>query len=216
MATKKARPASAKKKQPSATTRRAVARTHPPKQPPAEPAEGRGVLPFEIDPKRVEASLQRLREQLVGWAKKGRYTRVRFKFRGKQLLPDIPLAAVLAVEGATFYWTGLLRALVVNLAGRTLIDVELVNDSEKHLTRGKEALLSGDLDEATVAFQKALDMDHDNPTVHLNLGVVFKLRGDRAGARAALEQAKALDPEGPVGAEAERLLHGLTPAGPTA
>jgi tetratricopeptide (TPR) repeat protein len=165
-----------------------------------------GVLPFEIDPKKVEASLNKLRDQLVAWAKKGRYTKVRFKFRGKQLLPDIPLAAVVAVEGATFYWTGLLRALVFNLAGRTIIDVELVNDSEKQLSKGKEALLSGDLDEALSAFEKAFEMDHDNPVVHLNLGIAWKLKGDHPRARTALDRAKSLDPAGPTGAEAERLL----------
>ena len=212
MATKKAGAPKAKKKpQHRAAT---------PKKDAPE-AEGPGILPFEIDPKKVEASLNKLRDQLVAWAKKGRYTKVRFKFRGKQLLPDIPLAAVVAVEGATFYWTGLLRALVFNLAGRTIIDIELVNDSEKQLAKGKEALLSGDLDEALAAFREAFDMDHDNPVVHLNLGIAFKLKGDHLQARGALERAKALDPEGPTGAEAERLIGTLKPltpppAGPTA
>lgn len=211
MATKKAAAPKAKKK----PQHRAAA----PKKDAPE-AEGPGILPFEIDPKKVEASLNKLRDQLVAWAKKGRYTKVRFKFRGKQLLPDIPLAAVVAVEGATFYWTGLLRALVFNLAGRTIIDIELVNDSEKQLAKGKEALLSGDLDEALAAFREAFDMDHDNPVVHLNLGIAFKLKGDHLQARGALERAKALDPEGPTGAEAERLIGTLKPltppAGPTA
>lgn len=166
-------------------------------------------VPFEIDPERLDASLNSLKEQVVIWAKRGRYTKVRFKFRGKQLLPDIPLAAVVAVEGATFYWAGLLRMLVFNLAGRTLIEVELVNDSEKCLQRGKEALLSGDLDEASAAFDEALDMDPENPNVHLNIGIARKLAGNHATARVALEQAMKLDPKGPTGKEAERLLRTL-------
>lgn len=207
MATKQARRSPARKQ-----------RAEKPHAPKAEKprGEGRGILPFEIDPKKVEASLNRLRDQLVAWAKKGRYTKVRFKFRGKQLLPDIPLAAVVAVEGATFYWTGLLRALVFNLAGRTLLDIELVNDSEKQLAKGKEALLSGDLDEALAAFREALDMDQDNPLVHLNLGIAYKLKGDASRARSALERAKALDPEGPTGAEAARLIATLKPLTPPA
>lgn len=175
-------------------------------------AAPRNTLPFEIDPRKVEESLRKLGQQVVKFAKKGRYTKVRFKFRGKQLLPDIPFAAVAAVEGATFYWAGLLRLLVFNLAGRTLIDIELVNDSEKKLARGKEALLSGDLDEALKAFGEALDMDHDNPVVHLNLGVAHKLKGDHEAARAALTVAKALDEHGPTAAEAERLMATLKPA----
>jgi tetratricopeptide (TPR) repeat protein len=169
-------------------------------------------LPFEIDPKAVEASLAKLRDQVVVWAKKGRYTKVRFKFRGKQMLPDIPLAAVVAVEGMTFYWTGLLRALVFTLAGNTILDVELVNDSAKKIQAGKEQLLSGELDGALALFKEALAMDEENPAVHLNLGVALKLKGDPSGARAALEKAVSLDEKGPIGAEAERLLAGLKPS----
>lgn len=180
--------------------------THKPKKREPDPVSGKATLPFEIDPDELEQSLAKLKEQVVVWAKRGRYTKVRFKFRGKQLLPDIPLAAVVAVEGATFYWAGLLRMLVFNLAGRTLIEIELVNDSEKKIQHGKEALLSGDLDEALEAFQEALEMDEENPLVHLNLGIAQKLSGNHASARVALEQARALDPKGPAGKEAERLL----------
>lgn len=172
----------------------------------------KNTLPFEIDPKKVEDSLKKFRDQLVQFTKKGRYTKVRFKFRGKQLLPDLPLAAVVAVEGATFYWTGLLRLLVFNLAGRAVIDVELVNDSEKRITAGKEALLSGDLDVALAAFREALEMDPENAVVHLNLGVAYKLKGQKEVARMALSKAKSLDAHGPTGMEADRLMQGLGPA----
>ena len=172
----------------------------------------KNTLPFEIDPKKVEDSLKKFRDQLVQFTKKGRYTKVRFKFRGKQLLPDLPLAAVVAVEGATFYWTGLLRLLVFNLAGRAVIDVELVNDSEKRITAGKEALLSGDLDVALAAFREALEMDPENAVVHLNLGVAYKLQGQKEVARMALSKAKSLDAHGPTGMEADRLMQGLGPA----
>ncbi len=177
-------------------------------EPATAKAESR-TLPFEIDPKKLEESLAGLKDQVVKLAKKGRYTKVRFKFRGKQLLPDLPLVAVAAVEGATFYWAGLLRLLVFNLAGRTVLEVELVNDSEKKIQKGKEALLSGELDAALAAFKEALDMDPDNPHAHLNIGVAHKLRGDRDAATKALEKARELDPKGPTGAEAERLLVGL-------
>src|SRR5581483_12427622 len=95
-------------------------------------------LPFEVDPKKLEESLNGLKDQVVKLAKRGRYTKVRFKFRGKQLLPDIPLAAVAAGEALTFYWGGLIRALLVNFAGQALLKVELVNDSEKKVATGKE------------------------------------------------------------------------------
>ncbi len=166
-------------------------------------------LPFEIDPTRIEESLASLRDTAVKWAKKGRYTKVRFKFRGKQMLPDIPLAALLAVEGVTFYWTGLLRALVFNVAGKSVFDVELVNDAEKEIARGKEALLSGDLKAALAAFREAEQMDHDNVTVHINLGIALKLQGDFAGARLALERAQRLDTQKQQADEIEKLLASL-------
>src|SRR5581483_12115694 len=124
-------------------------------------------LPFEVDPKKLEEALNGLKDQVVKLAKKGRYTKVRFKFRGRQLLPDLPLAAVAAVEGLTFYWAGLLRLLVFNLAGRTVLEVELVNASEKHIQKGKEALLSGELETALKHFTDAMNMDPDNAHVHL-------------------------------------------------
>ncbi len=170
------------------------------------------VFPLEIDPKQIEATLAKLKDQITLWTNKGRYTKVRFKFRGKQLLPDLPFAAVMAAEGLTFYWGGILRALLVNLAGRTVFDVELVNDSEKRIQRGKEELLQGELDKALACFKDALAMDRENPNVHLNLGVALKLKGDLAGARDALSRARGLDPEGAVGAEAERILSGMAPA----
>ena len=93
-----------------------------------------------------------------------------------------------------------------------MIDVELVNDSEKRLAKGKEALLSGDLDEALAAFREAQDMDDENPAVHLNSGIALKLKGDHPAARAALERCRDLDPKGPTAMEAERLLKTLTTA----
>ncbi|MFY0563664.1 tetratricopeptide repeat protein [Archangium lansingense] len=178
--------------------------------PAGEPLAG-PTLPFEIDPKRVEESLGKLREELVHWANKGRYTKVRFKFRGKQLLPDLPIAAVVAAEGLTFYWGGILRALVFTVAGGSLLQVEFVNDADKRVQAGKEALLAGDLDDALAHFRDALAMDRDNIGAHLNVGVALKLKGDKTGALAAFERAKALDPEGPLGAEAERLAAPLRP-----
>jgi tetratricopeptide (TPR) repeat protein len=179
--------------------------------PAGEPQDKGRALPFEIDPKRVEESLKKLQGEMVHWANKGRYTKVRFKFRGKQLLPDLPLAAVVAAEGLTFYWGGILRALVANVVGQSVLSVEFINDSEKRVQAGKEALLSGDVDQALTEFREALSMDRDNASAHLNVGVALKLKGDREGALAAFEKAKEKDPEGPVGAEAERLAAPLRP-----
>ena len=45
--------------------------------------------------------------------------------------------------------------------------------------------------------------------MHLNLGVARKLKGELLASRASLEKARSLDPDGPIGAEAERVLTGM-------
>jgi tetratricopeptide (TPR) repeat protein len=161
---------------------------------------------IDVEPGRIEEMLHKLRTELGALANKGRYTRVRFKFRGKQLLPDLPLAAVVAAEGLTFYWTGILRALLVNVAGKSVLSVELVNDSARFVQAGKDELLAGEVDRAIDAFRTALRMERDNPRAFLHLGAALRLKNDLVEAREALERARALDPRGEVGREATELL----------
>ncbi len=179
----------------------------PPKssRPSAKKADN-GARTVDVEPGRIEEMLQKLRTELGALANKGRYTRVRFKFRGKQLLPDLPLAAVIAAEGLTFYWTGILRTLLVNVAGKSVLSVELVNDSGRFVQAGKDELLAGDVDRAIEAFRKALRMERDNPRAYLHLGAALRLKGKDTEAKEALERARALDPRGEVGREAQEML----------
>jgi tetratricopeptide (TPR) repeat protein len=180
------------------------------------PSPAPEAIPIELDTGPLEEVVEKIRSEVLHWANKGRYTKVRFKFRGRQLLPDIPLAAIVAAEGLSFYWAGLLRALVVNVAGGALIDVELVNDSEKVIARGREALLSGDVPSALQHFRKAIEMDRDSANAWLNLGIALKLKGDVESARQALEKARAMALRGPTAEEAERILETLPAAPPRA
>ncbi len=160
----------------------------------------------------MEEGLKKLQGEVVHWANKGRYTKVRFKFRGKQLLPDLPIAA----RGGR---RGPLLLLGRHSPGarsptwwaRACFQVEFVNDADKRVQAGKEALLSGDVDQALALFREALEMDRDNASAHLNVGVALKLKGDREGALAAFEKAREKDPEGAIGAEAEKLAAPLRP-----
>jgi tetratricopeptide (TPR) repeat protein len=187
-----------------------------PSRPSAKKADN-GARTVDVEPGRIEEMLQKLRTELGALANKGRYTRVRFKFRGKQLLPDLPLAAVIAAEGLTFYWTGILRTLLVNVAGKSVLSVELVNDSGRFVQAGKDELLAGDVDSAIEAFQKALRMERDNPRAYLHLGAALRLKGKDTEAKKALERAHALDPHGEVGREAQEMLRrmGGAAAAPT-
>ncbi|SEM63654.1 Tetratricopeptide repeat-containing protein [Stigmatella aurantiaca] len=188
-------------------------RSAPKALPAGEPVDKGATFPLELDPKRIEEGLKKLQNEVAHWANKGRYTKVRFKFRGKQLLPDLPLAAVAAAEGLTFYWGGVLRLLIANVVGNSVLQVEFVNDADKRVQAGREALLSGDVEQALSLFREALVMDRDNAAAHLNVGVALKLKGDREAALVAFEKARKSDPEGPTGAEAERLAVPLRPKG---
>jgi tetratricopeptide (TPR) repeat protein len=185
----------------SATKRKAAPKRASPRE-----ASDAGARTVDVEPGRIEEMLHKLRTEVGALANKGRYTRVRFKFRGKQLLPDLPLAAVIAAEGLTFYWTGILRALLVNVAGRSVLSVELVNDSGRFVQAGKEELLAGDVDKAIEAFRTALRMERDNPRAYLHLGAALRLKGKHNEARDALQRARSLDPRGEVGREAAELL----------
>jgi tetratricopeptide (TPR) repeat protein len=175
---------------------------------PEPEAPAGAVLPVDLTDG-VDEALRKFAEEAKHLVNKGRYTKVRFKFRGKPLLPDLPVAAVVAAEAATFYWTGILKALVVNLVGKSVFDVEFINEADVHVAKGREHLLSGDLTEAAASLQHAVEMDRDHAAAHLHLGVVRKLQGKKRTAATLFRRAHALDPDGETGRDAERQLHAL-------
>jgi len=181
------------------------------KTPASAPAEG---STFRVDlAGGVEQAFQRLREEATHLAKKGRHTKVRIRFRGKEIA-TVPLALLVAAEAASFLWLGLLRVLVFNVAGRAFLEVELVNDADAVVAAGKQHLLDGDLDLALAKFRDALTMDRDHAAAQLHLGVALKLKGRRDEAKAAFEKASALDAEGEAGREARRQLDAMAKPDP--
>src|SRR6185437_7406036 len=129
---------------PSQPTRAVIARPlvrHPPvPRPPPTPEPSLRVpepevksLPVEIDPKRLEAGLQKLKGELSHWVNKGRYTKVRIKIFDKPLLPDLPIGVVAAAEGLSFMLLGPLQAVLGNLVGTAVLNVELISDAVHHV-----------------------------------------------------------------------------------
>lgn len=159
----------------------------------------------------VEDALKKIQEQARHLVKKGQHTKVRVKFRGKELA-TFPMSVLLAAEAATFLGGGgFLRFILVNALGRTFLDVEMINEADTVVASGKQRLLDGDLDEALARFREAIVMDRDHPAAHLNLGIALKLKGQRDEAQAAFEKAAGLDPDGDTGKEARRQLESLKP-----
>jgi len=163
-------------------------------------------LPVEIDPKRLEAGLAKLKGEVTHWVNKGRYTKVRIKIFDKPLLPDLPIGVVAAAEGLSFMLLGPLQAVLGNLVGTAVLNVELISDAVHHVNRGRELLLAGELQAALAQFRTALAIDRGCAAAHLHIGIAHKLQGDREGARLSFEKAAELDAKGPSGLEAEKLL----------
>ena len=82
-----------------------------------EAQQARPKFSLEVASENVADALGTLKDQIEYWASRGRYNKVRIKRKGKPVLPDIPVGALLAFEAATFFWTGLLRAAIANVVG---------------------------------------------------------------------------------------------------
>jgi len=141
--------------------------------------------------------------------KKGKHTRARILFRGKQVGPEMPVAMLAAAEIASLWWAGPLRLILAHVVGKAVLDVEFVNDAQAHVTAGKAFISSGDIDEALREFDAALEMDRKSATAHLGRGICFKFRGNKAAARKEMVTAEELDPRGESGREARRHLDNL-------
>ncbi|MFL5373166.1 MAG: hypothetical protein ACJ78T_04185, partial [Myxococcales bacterium] len=65
----------------------------------------------------VESAFGKIREQARDLMSKGQHTRVRIKFRNKQIA-EVPIAVVAAAEVATFWWFGPLRVVLGHVVGK--------------------------------------------------------------------------------------------------
>ena len=139
----------------------------------------------------------------------GRYRKVRISRKGKQLLPDIPVAAVAAVEVASIYTAGFARVLAANVGARFLFDIEVVNEADKYYDTGLERFLEGDLERAEKALLKAVRIDDTHAGAYLQLGVLYRMQNESAKARPVLERARALDETGEIGRKAGDILRAL-------
>lgn len=158
---------------------------------------------LEVMGENVTEAMTQLKERVQYWVDRGRYHKVRIKRGGKPVLPDIPVGALMALEAATFFWAGLLRGAIVNVVGRVLFEVELINEAEEHYKRGLEHFLSGDLEDAKVCLEKALKIDERYARAHLQLGVLYKVQGKKKEALKHFEKAVEYDRGGDTGREAE-------------
>ena len=142
----------------------------------------------EIDPERIDEAVRNLGEQVRRAVDQGRYTKVRISYKDRPLMPDIPLGVFLATEAVTFWYAGILRALVVNLGVRTLITVEFIHDADGKEEEGKEHYLAGEVEQAEQLYREALRMKSDHPEALYHLGVLLRVTGRRSEAIECFER----------------------------
>ena len=160
---------------------------------------------FELDPEQMENSLSNLREKVRQLAVDSRHTKVRIKFKGKAIAPDIPLGFFVAAEAATFWYGGLIRALVVNLGVRTLIEIEFIHTGDEKVAEGRELYADGEVQEAEKCYREALRLRPKDPEAHYHLGVLLRVIGRRDEAITHLEIAAATE-DFPLAEKAQEAL----------
>ena len=161
---------------------------------------GSGFRPFEnfrleIDPDRIDDTLERLRERLRDSFAAGRYTKVRLSYRGKPILPDIPLGVFLATEGVAFWLVSPLPALLVNLGAKAVLDVEFIHEADELVQEGLALYLDGEVEAAEQKYREALERREDDPSALYNLGTLLRVTGRKPEALRVLRKA-AMGPEG--------------------
>jgi tetratricopeptide (TPR) repeat protein len=161
---------------------------------------------LEINTKRIEESIHSAVEKVQYWYQQGVIRKVRLKYRGKAILPDIPLSYFMLVQVATFFLTGVVRALAISLGTRIFFEIELVNDAENRLKRAKDLYLDGELDEAKKILDEVIRLDKNCAEAYLYLGIISKIQKDLEAASKYFQIARKLDPDGKAGVEAAKNL----------
>ncbi len=131
----------------------------------------------------MDDSLRLLGEKIRGLYDQGRYTKVRLKYKGKQIGPDIPMGLVLAGELATAIWAGPLRVVVVNLGIKAIIDIELVHEASNKVREGLDYYGDGEVELAEQKYREALKMKPGDTGALYNLGVVLRVTGRKDEAK---------------------------------
>lgn len=159
-------------------------------------------LKIEVDPqkldeltKTIRARLDELKVRVTDGVETGRYTKVRLSYRGSQIGPDIPLAALLAGEGIALMALGPLWAVIGNLGAKAMLEVQILHESDELVSRGNELYMAGETEAAERCYRDALERRREDPTALYHLGVLLRVTGRNEEALAVLRKA-AMGPEG--------------------
>src|SRR5205823_13073911 len=104
-----------------------------------------------------DGAFARVSEQARDLMAKGQHTRVRIKFRGKQIA-ELPIAVVAAAEVASFWWFGPLRVVLGHVVVKAILDVEFVSNADHHDAERRRHLGAGGPQKAVAECDKSRGM----------------------------------------------------------
>lgn len=166
---------------------------------------------LEINTDKIEESIRQVVEKVQYWYRQGMIRKIRLKYKGEAILPDIPLSYFMLVQVATFFLAGVVRALAIGVGTRIFFEVEMVNDAQELFKKARDLYLDGDLDEAVALLQDVISLDKKHAEAYLYLGIIHKIRKEAGAAARYFQLAQKLDPSGRAGIEAKKNLKKLPP-----
>lgn len=137
----------------------------------------------EIDPDRIDDAVRQLTERTRNLVEQGRHVKVRLKYKGQPLMPDVPLPVFAAAEVAGLWTLGLMSALVFNLGAKAFLEVEFIHEASERVAEGQKHYQEGEIEAAEASYREALRMKPGDTSALYHLGVVLRVIGRTGEAR---------------------------------
>lgn len=143
----------------------------------------------EIDPERIDEAVRQLGERTKAMVEQGRHLKVRLKYKGRPLMPDVPLPVFAAAEVAGLWTLGLMQALVFNLGAKAFLEVEFIHEATERVAEGQKLYQEGEVEAAEAKYREALRMKPGDTAALYHLGVLLRVTGRKDEARECFAKA---------------------------
>jgi len=155
---------------------------------------------YEVQGRHIKKLLNELMRQTE-------LTRVKIKYEGRTLI-DLPLttAVSLTMLGLAF---APLATILINIGVDRFFQVEVVNALAVRYEKAAEAHSAGDLIEAERIYKEIIDMSEYFLPAHLNLGMLYRQRGENKLAVERFRHVLEVAPFGEIGNVARSNLEAL-------
>jgi curved DNA-binding protein CbpA len=137
----------------------------------------------------------------------GRLTRVKIKYQGKELI-DIPFSTATAITLLGFAFAPLIM-LLVNVGINRFFEMEVTNSVMETYERAHKAHNQGAVGEAETLYKEVIEASEFFVPAHLNLGMLYRQRGENQQAIQCFKKVLELTPFGQLADIARENLESL-------